>query len=322
MADSEPRKRAVDSAKVWTTLITNLDYLSGLLTLDHSLRTSGSRYPLVALYTDSFPPEGHAALRARGIASQRIPYLVPTQDRDFSNDPRFYDCWSKLTPFSLTEYDRVVQLDSDMLVLRNMDELMDLELDPPALADTGDSTTSKRVFAAGHACVCNPLKKPHYPKDWVRENCAFTSQHSTPDAAQTVAADPSVGPLGFMNGGLQVVNPSKALYEQILAHMEADAVNMDFADQSLLSDLYRERWVALPYTYNALKTMRREGVHDAIWRDENVKNVHYILSPKPWDEIDEAGDWTGSDGSHRWWVDMNQARKASEREKGIPDDGF
>jgi hypothetical protein len=22
------------------------------------------------------------------------------------------------------------------------------------------------VFAASHACVCNPLKKPHYPKDW------------------------------------------------------------------------------------------------------------------------------------------------------------
>src|SRR4051812_25622909 len=66
---------------------------------------------------------------------------------------RRIDCWSKLIPFSLTQYERIVQLDSDMVVLRNMDELMDLPLDPEG----------SRVFAASHACVCNPLKKPHYP---------------------------------------------------------------------------------------------------------------------------------------------------------------
>ena len=62
----------------------------------------------------------------------------------------------KLQPFSLVEYERVVQLDSDMILRKNMDELMDLALDVE-----GD-----RVFAASHACVCNPLKKAHYPKDW------------------------------------------------------------------------------------------------------------------------------------------------------------
>ncbi|RFU72087.1 galactinol synthase [Trichoderma arundinaceum] len=314
------KKRAVDSDKVWTTLITNLDYLPGLLTLHHSLRRVNSKYPLVVLYTDTFPAAGHAALKARGIASQRIEYLLPTAGRDYSNDPRFYDCWSKLVPFSLTEYARIVQLDSDMLVLRNMDELMALELDPPALSEGGDASSSRRVFAAGHACVCNPLRKPHYPKDWIPENCAFTSQHADPESAQSVAADPAVGPLGFMNGGLQVVNPSAALYAQIVAHMEADAANMDFADQSLLSDLYRGRWVPLPYTYNALKTLRWKGVHDSIWRDDQVKNIHYILSPKPWDEIDDQGEWTGTEESHKWWIDANRERKAADKEQGIDDD--
>jgi hypothetical protein len=128
------------------------------LTLDYSLKKVGSKYPLVALYTDTFSAEGHAALEARGIPQQRIEYLLPKASIDYSNDPRFYDCWSKLTPFSLVEYDRV---DSDMLALQNMDELMDIELDGPELKGKG-----KRVFAAGHACVCNPLKKPHYPKNW------------------------------------------------------------------------------------------------------------------------------------------------------------
>ncbi|RDA94281.1 hypothetical protein CP533_0572 [Ophiocordyceps camponoti-saundersi (nom. inval.)] len=319
---TSPPSKPISSKRVWTTLITNLDYLPGLLTLSHSLRhRAHSSYPLIALYTDSFPASGLAALSARGIPYQRIPYLLPTKSRDYSADPRFYDCWSKLAPFSLTEFDRVVQLDADMLVLRNMDELMTLDLDDNNNNNTDDETGS-RVFAAGHACVCNPLHKPHYPKDWIPQNCAFTSQHAHPEAAQTQAPDPSVGPLGFMNGGLQVVNPSKRLYSQILAHMEADAANMDFADQSLLSDLYRGRWLPLPYVYNALKTMRWPGVHDAIWRDDRVKNVHYILSPKPWDELDENGNWTGSDETHRWWVDVNRERKALEREQNIPEDGF
>ena len=129
--------------------------------MDHSLKKHGTKYPLVALYTDAFPLEGHKALDVRGIPKKKIKYLLPSMHKDFTNDPRFYDCWSKLTPFSLEEYQRVVQLDSDMLVLKNMDELMDIDLDP---ADSDGS--GNKVFAASHACVCNPLKKPHYPKNW------------------------------------------------------------------------------------------------------------------------------------------------------------
>lgn len=126
-----------------------------------------------------------------------------------------------------------------------------------------------------------------------------------------------------MNGGLQVVNPSKAVYGQILAHLESDAViDMEFADQSLLSELYAGRWVPLPYTYNALKTMRRVNVHSDIWRDDKVKNVHYILAPKPWDEMDAEGRNTGTDPTHAWWVDANNERLAWEKKNGVPKDGF
>lgn len=135
--------------------------MSGLLTLEYSLRKVGSIYPLVVLYTDSFPDEGHKALDQRGIIKRHVPYLLPSIHKDFCNDVRFYDCWTKLTPFSLVEFDLVVQLDSDMVVLQNMDELMEIDLDPPEMAGKGN-----RVFAASHACVCNPLHKPHYPKDW------------------------------------------------------------------------------------------------------------------------------------------------------------
>ncbi|KAE9966622.1 hypothetical protein BLS_006888 [Venturia inaequalis] len=304
----------VDSKRVWTTLITNTDYLPGLLTLDFSLKKSGSKYPLVALYTDTFPQDGCSALKSRGIPAKKVAYLLPSVEKDYSNDPRFYDCWSKLTPFSLIEYDRVVQLDSDMMVLQNMDELMEMELDAPSTEAKGD-----RVFAASHACVCNPLKKPHYPKDWVPENCAFTTQHSTPDKAQEEGAHSTTG-FGMPNGGLQVVNPSVATYNLISNRMnDESAMAYDFADQSLLSDLFRGRWVALPYTYNALKTMRWRNAHSEIWRDDKVKNIHYLLSPKPWDETEEQKSKPERDEPNAWWWKFNDERKQMEREKGIDD---
>lgn len=308
--------RGTRATKVWTTLITNAAYLPGVLTLEYSLRRSGSKYPLVVLYTDSFPPEGHAALDARGILKRHVTYLLPAMHKDYANDVRFYDCWSKLASFSLVEYERVVQLDGDMLVLQNMDELMDLELDPPEMEGNAN-----RVFAASHACVCNPLHKAHYPKDWIPANCAFTTQHDTPDDAQVAGASATAGH-GMANGGLQVVNPSQAIYDKITNQLATSATtNYDFADQSLLSDIFRGRWVTIPYIYNALKTMRWKGVHDAIWRDDKVKNVHYILSPKPWDEDGNIRKEPGPDRdpSHAWWWEFTEERYKEEESRGVRD---
>ena len=311
-------------SRVWTTLITNTAYLSGLLTLDYSLKNVGTKYPLVALYTETFPPEGLSALRSRGIPHIQIPYLLPSIPKDYTNDPRFYDCWSKLTPFGLTQFTRVVQLDSDMLVRRNMDELLsddELPLDPSSLGGTGP-----RVFAASHACVCNPLQKPHYPKNWVPDMCAFTSQHSQATLAQTQGASPTHG-LGIPNGGLQVVVPSHETYSLILSVLRSSSSNIDsydFADQSLLGDVFYGRWVALPYVYNALKTLRWVGVHDPIWRDDEVKCVHYILSPKPWDVIHmKEEEWDQREKvPNSWWIDVDEERRKKEKENMDLDDGF
>ncbi|PWW78226.1 Glycosyltransferase Family 8 protein [Tuber magnatum] len=293
---------AVDTPKVWATLLTNTKYLPGLLALNFSLRSVGSRYPLIVLYTDSLEPEGREALKLRNIPTKRVEYLLPSVHKDYGNDVRFYDCWTKLQPFSLVEYERVIILDSDMIVRKNMDELMDLALDIK-----GD-----RVFAASHACVCNPSQKAHYPKDWIPSNCAYTSQNSTPKKNLEIGA-PSAFGLGMCNGGLLVIQPSQELYDQIIKVLNSPDViaNYDFADQSLLSDTFHGRWAPLGYIYNALKTMR--SCHPEIWDDDEVKNVHYILSPKPW-ENRESEYFT-----HKWWWECNDARVAKEKEVGISD---
>ena len=121
----------------------------------------GTEYPFIVLYTDSLPKEAHAALEERGILKQPVPYIKPSMTTDLSLDRRLYDAWTKLVCFSLYEYELVVLLDCDMLVFQNMDELMDVELDPPEMEGSGN-----RVFGSAHSCICNPLKRSHYSEDW------------------------------------------------------------------------------------------------------------------------------------------------------------
>lgn len=118
---------------------------------------------------------------------------------------------------------------------------------------------------------------------------------------------------------MQVVNPSTGVYDKILQTLQDGDLtdSYEFADQSLLGERFHGRWVTIPYIYNALKTLRWQGVHDAIWRDDEVKNVHYILSPKPWDETLE----TAAEESHKWWIHTNIERIAAEKSNGI-NDGF
>lgn len=71
-----------------------------------------------------------------------------------------------------------------------------------------------------------------------------------------------------------------------------------FPDQDFLAAFFFGSFQPLPYIYNALKKLRI--AHPAMWRDEEVKNVHYILH-KPWDK--QVGrDVGGPDEiTHSWW---------------------
>ncbi|KAF2733847.1 glycosyl transferase [Polyplosphaeria fusca] len=313
MSNQLPPSSPSPPRKVWATLLTHPSYLPGLLTLSHSLRRHTSSYPLIALYTDALPPSAHAALDLRGIPKRRIDALKPATERQYEGDARFEDTWTKLGVWGLTEFERVGLLDADMLVRRNMDEVLGVG------GIGGDGDGGEMVFAAGHACVCNPLGRGHYPETWVPENCAYTSQHNDPDAAQSAAAPCTYG-LGALNSGLLVVNPSEQIFSSILAALkDPSTATYTFPDQELLQNVFRGRWVPLPYVYNALKTLRWQGVHGKIWRDEEVRNVHYILTPKPWEsrKVERKEDEVVCG----WWFEAEDERGEAERKAGICD-GF
>ena len=123
----------------YVTLVTNADYRVGALALARSLRAVGSEWPLVVLATESAgslaeledegctvervsPPAFSDAFRRRHERSAlhaRAPYTK-------GNKPTFHDPLSnfcKLSVWQLTRYERVVFLDADTLVIKNIDKL-------------------------------------------------------------------------------------------------------------------------------------------------------------------------------------------------------
>jgi alpha-N-acetylglucosamine transferase len=93
----------------------------------------------------------------RGISVIRLGEFIPEVDYKMVF-PRYTAVWYKLAIYGLEGFDRIAFLDADMLVRKNMDELMDVYI-------------PKDTLAACHACVCNPRKNKHFPPSWYFLTC-------------------------------------------------------------------------------------------------------------------------------------------------------
>nr|WP_256500530.1 glycosyltransferase [Limimaricola litoreus] len=130
------------SRRAYVTLVTNADFALGARALLRSLRLSGTTADLVVLHTGGVGEADLAPLRTRGarlVATE----LLPTSDAfnaaharealhgaapfTKGEKPAFHtplDNFAKLKLWQL-DYERVVFLDADTLVLRNIDSLFD-----------------------------------------------------------------------------------------------------------------------------------------------------------------------------------------------------
>ena len=105
--------------------MTSDDYLPGSIVLAHSLRAHGWKHPTVAVVTAGVTQpirEKLASWWDRVVEVEGIPNPHPKEEQWFHY---FGDMYSKLRIWSMTEYDRIVYLDSDILVTGSVEELLD-----------------------------------------------------------------------------------------------------------------------------------------------------------------------------------------------------
>jgi len=244
--------------RAWVTLLTQTNYLVGVRTLRASLERSGSPHPLVVMVTDDIDGPSRRVLEDDGCLLRPVePLRPPSNLQDSYANARFAEVWTKLAAWQLTEFERVVFLDADMLVTQNMDELFSLELAPGTIA-------------ACHACRCNPNR--------IYTHCTGLDHTTEPESVDD-----------YLNGGFLVLTPDQTVYAALLQRMAEvdDLERYPFAEQDLLNEHYHQRWQPLPYVYNALKTLAFQ--HPSLWDASDVKNIHYIID-KPWQKALDPED--------------------------------
>eukprot|EP00913_Durusdinium_trenchii_P015881 g14924.t1 len=216
-------------------------------------KASGTQYDRVLLHTADLPEE---ALMLLGQLWQlkEVPYIKSAGDLHVASDKaRFKEVFTKLHVFNpeAVPYDKVVFLDLDMIVLRNIDELFHLR--PPA----GMST-----FKSDKVVGISP-------------------EHGE-------RLDPR---MCYVNAGTMVTAPSKELFQLLEADVsEPDPhwhVQAWSPEQKYLSNVMAGEWSQVSQLYN-FEVQLHSGVPlSELWRTAELGSVavcHFSGHVKSWDK--------------------------------------
>lgn len=125
----------------YVCVLSTNDYLDGVLVLNENLKRLKSKYPLLCLISQNINDE------TRHILDEfEIKYKVaPALDVNGIDAPgRWKFTFDKLNIFNLTEYEKIVYLDSDFLILENLDHLFDIK----KFAMVCDATHDHKYFCS------------------------------------------------------------------------------------------------------------------------------------------------------------------------------
>ena len=115
--------------RAYVTVHSTAKYLDGVLLLNESLKRVNSKYPLYVVLSERISKEIEEDLVTRKIPTIRRKNICLMQDIIEKNKSREKDRWSytfdKLNVFELTEFDKIVFLDSDIYVRKNIDLLFE-----------------------------------------------------------------------------------------------------------------------------------------------------------------------------------------------------
>jgi alpha-N-acetylglucosamine transferase len=122
------------SAAYVTTLCNGDRYMPGVEALGCSLDRTGTPHPKVVLVTADVSRRSRRALSDQGWQVRDVDPIENPIPRHRQFFPRFARTFTKLRAFALTEFDKLVLLDADTIVLQNVDDLFER----PAIAAAPD----------------------------------------------------------------------------------------------------------------------------------------------------------------------------------------
>ena len=244
------------SSFAYATFFGSDDFLPAIQVLLHTLAQTGPSYPLIMCVLD-----GGVSDRALSMALQAAPLSLIVRVRRWApvvppagsaHAPRWGVNWSKLRLWQLTDYERVLYVDADTMVLRNLDDVFDALPMPPRAA---------RSAAAGGKLPLGvaPMSVFAGTPDW--------GKWTRPGSAK-------------MNAGVFLYSPSTATFSALLnASRDVTAYRSLEAEQGLLNAFFGARHCCLPHTLNAQKTL--SVFYPDLFDMASVSVLHFT-GEKPW----------------------------------------
>ncbi|KAH3674962.1 hypothetical protein WICPIJ_009407 [Wickerhamomyces pijperi] len=245
------------SVQAYITLLINDSYLPGALLLAKILK-------------EKFQTKRKLLILTAGVSSEAVNFLVESYDEIIpidadllsdTNDSTLENLklldrldldlsFNKLHIFNQTQYKKLVYLDLDILPLKPLDDLFEVEL-----------------------------------------------------KGNEIAASPDAGWPDIFNSGLLVFHPSQKLFSELsgkLTSPETDTtISFDGADQGLLNQFFKGKWVRLPFSYNVTFSNHYEYLPALNFFMKEIRSFHFIGSSKPWSSFEF------SKFNQLWWDEFN-----------------
>ncbi|CAE8688406.1 unnamed protein product [Polarella glacialis] len=253
-------------------------YVLGALALGQSLRASGSQHQRVLMHTSDVPGSLLGILRRSGLWQLReVEYLHGC--KMLGPMKIWHGIFTKLRLFSLVEYSKVLFLDLDALVLKNIDHLF--QLCPPAGMLKG-------------------RWQPEHGADIDGRDFFPTKQWNEPH--------------GGINAGVMLLEPDEAICarmeREVTDEWHPEHIHSYGPEQEYLSRFFADRWSHISLIYNfqlfrfdPAQMVRKLGSLSSDCREapegrpdllssaaESIYAVQWSSYPKPWDFVDLSPD--------------------------------
>ena len=240
----------------YVSILTTDSYLNGALVLWKSLMDTSPKYPFSLLVSPILSEE-----TLKTLAKYRINTIdiVPIKNPilDDPKDRRYYN-YSKLNMWNMTQFDKIVYLDADMVVMHNIDELFE-----------------KKNMSAVNAGGWLPNKK-----DWVQLNSGLlvlepdnTLFENMKSKVGHIEKEKGKGDQAFLH---QYYSDWPSKTELHLPHI------YNVFDSHIGS--YKKH-----FGYYLDEVQRKE------YDFKRIKIIHYIGQTKPWDKMESIENSTKTD---------------------------
>eukprot|EP01132_Coremiostelium_polycephalum_P004212 gene4212-5275_t len=234
---------------VYVTFANGDNYAKGVMALYVSLLKVKTPYDLIVLVTKDVSSDMYRQLVLLGC-KVRLIEMVPVPKEISLEVERWRPAFTKFRAWEMTEFDKIIWLDSDMLVTQNLDHLFERSNDDD---DDDPSNDHMTIFAAVDADA---------------NSCQFKPER-----------------LELINSGIVVLQPNMDLFQTLLDNMiVASRTRKTVNDQDVLN--ITVHWLPLPYPQYGVQITHCECKDRRMWHSQSTYFLHYTAGtkelPKPW----------------------------------------